>query len=208
MADQSTVFVVDDDPGALRSICWLIERAGLPVRAFACGASFLQDCDCGQSGCLLLDLRLPQRDGLAVMEDLAAKQITMPVIMITGDADVCSCVQAFKRGVFDYLEKPLDETQLLACVQKALAEDARSRQRASASIIAGRLSRLTPRERQVFDLLIAGKSLKQIAGICEITIQSAWRHRRRVFAKCQVQNDVELVRLMLSPDQLAQTESP
>jgi FixJ family two-component response regulator len=200
MLDQPTVFVVDDDPGTLRSISWLIERAGLALQAYACGADFLNACDPGQPGCLLLDLRLPERDGLAVMEDLAARHIPMPVIMITGDADVASCVDAFKKGVFDFLEKPLDEAQLLDCVRKALAEDARSRQKALSPSLFERLSRLTPRERQVFDLLVAGKTLKQIANACSITVQSVWRHRRRVFTKCLVHSEVELVRLMLTPN--------
>jgi FixJ family two-component response regulator len=199
MTDQPTVFVVDDDPDTLRSICWLIGQGHLPVQAYKSGAEFIKACNPDQPGCLLLDLRMPKRDGLAVLEDLAAHRITLPVIMITGNADISSCVYAFKKGIVDFLEKPLDESQLLDCVCKALAKDALLRQQARCPSLVERLSQLTVRERQVFDLLVEGKSLKQIASACEITVQSAWRHRRQVFAKCQVHSEIELVRLMLTP---------
>ena len=199
MADQPTVFVVDDDPGTLRSICWLIEHARLPVQGYKSGDDFIKACKPDQPGCLLLDLRMPKRDGLAVMEDLAAHRITLPVIMITGNADISSCVHAFKKGIVDFLEKPLDEAQLLDCVRKALAKDSQLRQQARCPTVVERLSRLTARERQVFDMLIEGKNLKQIASACDITVQSAWRHRRQVFSKCHVHNEIELVRLMLTP---------
>jgi FixJ family two-component response regulator len=200
MAVLPTVFVIDDDPEVLSSICWLIGRARLPVRAFTCGADFLKNCRPEEPGCLLLDLRMPKRDGLAVLEDLRTKKFTLPVIMVTGNADISSCVRAFKIGIFDFLEKPLDEARLLDCVRKALAEDLRRREQVHSPNLGERLSQLTPRERQVFDLLVAGKTLKQIASACNITVQSAWRHRRRVFAKCKVHSEVELVRLMLASD--------
>ena len=121
MGDTATVFVVDDDPGVVRSICDLIERANLPVLGFTSGKEFLERYKPGQSGCLVLDLRMAEMGGLAVVERLASQNISLPTIIVTGSPDTRSCVRALKMGVCDFLEKPLDGEELLDCIRTALA---------------------------------------------------------------------------------------
>jgi FixJ family two-component response regulator len=175
----------------------------------------------------VLDLHLPEMTGLEVQRTLAADGVTLPVIFLTADGDVNACAKAFKGGAFDFLEKPADEPRLMRSIRHALDADVARKQHAgrngsrpgkgakgalrkstsrrpasigdSDEIAAGIIERggLTARESDVMTLIVAGRSLKQIAGELQITIQTAAKHRARVWAKCSVANDVELVRLVL-----------
>jgi two-component system, LuxR family, response regulator FixJ len=194
MAEKPTVFVVDDDPGALRSLCWLIQQADLPVRAFRSGREFLdsyQPQEAG-AGCLVLDVRMPDIGGLEVQQRLSERGVTLPIIFITAHGDVPSCAQAFKSGALEFLEKPVDHAVLLKHIREALARGAEHRRQGE---FAARLSQLTPAERQVFDLLISGKTLKEIAGVRNVTVQTAWRHRLGILQKMGAESDLELVRV-------------
>ncbi len=196
MAAEPTVFVVDDDAGALRSLCWLIEQSGLPVRAFPSGREFLDAYRGDEPGCLVLDVRMPDLGGLDVQQRLLESGMGLPIIFITAHGDVPTCAHALKAGAVDFLEKPVDGKVLLDHVRAALARerDLAERKRAEAEI-AARFNRLTPRERKVLDLLIAGKTLKEIAGLNEVTVQTVWKQREAIFRKMQVESEVELVRL-------------
>jgi FixJ family two-component response regulator len=193
MTDKPTVFVVDDDPGALRSLCWLIQQADLPVRAYRSGREFLESYRPEDGGCLVLDIRMPEMGGLDVQQRLWQDGIGLPIIFITAHGDVPTCAQAFKAGAFDFLEKPVDDEVLIEHIQEALARNAEQKWRLSTAEYAARSSCLTPAEKAVLESLISGKSLKEIATLRNVTIQTTWRHRANILRKMGVENDVQLV---------------
>ena len=195
MASGATVFIVDDDLGTRRSLGWLIQQANLPVKVFGSGREFLDAYKADEGGCLVLDLQMPELDGLEVQKRLSQRGISLPIIFLTAHGDVPACSQAFKAGAFEFLEKPVDGPVLLAHIQKALARDAQRRQDSAISGFSTHMSLLTPSERAVFDLLIAGKSLKDIAIARTVTVQTAWKQRGAILKKMGVENDVELAGL-------------
>ncbi len=195
MSDEPTIFVVDDDPGALRSLCWLLRQADVRVRPFSSGREFLDAYRPEQAGCLVLDVRMPGMDGLDVQQALWERGAGLPIIFLTAHGDVPTCARAFRGGALDFLEKPVDDDLLLEHIHKAVARDADQRRQGSAQEFAARLSQLTPREKDVLDGLISGKSLKEIAIASNVTVQTIWRHRVSILEKMGVENSVELVRL-------------
>lgn len=196
MPTEPTVYVVDDDAGALRSLCWLIQQAGLPVRAFRSGRDFLDAYSGDDPGCLVLDVRMPDLDGLDVQQRLLESRKELPIIFITAHGDVPTCARALKAGAVDFLEKPVDGRELLEHIRATLARERQQadRRRAEAEV-AARFNRLTPREKNVLDLLLAGKALKEIAALNDVTVQTVWKQREAIFRKLRVESEVELVRL-------------
>ena len=192
MAKRPTVFVVDDDLGALQSLSWLIQQADLPVRAFGSAREFLESYRPDDVGCLVLDVRMPEMDGLELQRRLWEDNIRLPIIFITAHGDVPTCAQAFKAGAMEFLEKPVDHTMLLGHIRKALA---RSGDQKLQSDFAVRVSQLTASEKEVLELLISGKSLKEIASVRKVTVQTIWKHRLSILQKVGVENDLELVRV-------------
>jgi FixJ family two-component response regulator len=197
MVTDATVFVVDDDPGVLKSMRWLLESEGFLVETYSSPSQFLSSYDPHCPGCLVSDLRMPEMDGLELQQRLAARGSHLPVIFVTGHGDVPKCAQAMKAGAVDFLEKPASDNDLLNLVHQALEMD-RQRRRADARqpVIAARLHRLTPRERDVLRLLYEGKTNKAVAAELEVGFQTAAKHRARVLDKLQVQSEAELVRLL------------
>jgi FixJ family two-component response regulator len=188
------VFVVDGDAGSVQVIRSLLEPRGLPVRCFAQISEFLeQDAPTGP-GCLIVDLGRPGTNGLDVLEQLVAGGVGLPIIIVTGEGDVRSCARAFKMGVVDFLQKPIDGRELLDCVLRAVALRAGSPPASQA--LSAALAQLTARERNIFELLVTGKTLKQIAARCGVTVQSVWKHQQHIFNKFKVQNEVELANLV------------
>ena len=178
MSDEPTIFVVDDDPGALRSLCWLLRQVDVRVRSFSSGREFLDAYRPEQAGCLVLDVRMPEMDGLKVQQALWERGVGLPIIFITAHGDVPTCARAFRRGAFDFLEKPVDDDVLLDHICKAVARDAEQRRQGSAQKFAARMSQLTLREKDVLDGLISGKSLKEIAiasNVCKRRSESVAR---------------------------------
>jgi len=191
------VFVVDDDKSFLRSMDRLLRTAGYEVRTFISAREFLAaDRGDGQS-CLLLDLRMPGVSGIDLQEQLVASGYDIPIVFLSGHAEFRSGVRAMKAGAIDFLAKPFTETELLAAIGKALERDLRSRAgRAAKQEVLAKLARLTPREREVCDLVATGLLNKQIAaelGAAEKTIKC---HRGRVMEKLEVGSVAELVRLV------------
>jgi two-component system, LuxR family, response regulator FixJ len=196
---EPTVFVVDDDPGALKSMCWLIESAKFRVEGYESPQRFLSVFDSSRPGCLVLDIRMPLMSGLELQDRLNALSSQLPVIVLTGHGDIASCARAFKAGAFDFLEKPADGPRLLERIREALAKDAERRRRQTANPeIAKRIERLTARERETLELLVRGFSVKQLAAELAIDHRTAAKHRARVHEKMGVNNDAELVRIMLA----------
>jgi len=194
----ATVFVVDDDDGMRRGMEFLIDSAGYPVRAFDSAKAFLDAYRPGTKGCLLLDVRMPGMSGLELQQHLRAERIGIPVIIVTAFANVPMAVQAIKAGAFDFIEKPFEGSELLARVRRALAlaERADTDER-RAGEIRSRLAALTPREREVMELVVAGRLNKQIAGELGISMKTVENHRARVMEKMNAESLAELVRMAM-----------
>ena len=191
-----TVFVIDDDAGTRRAITWLLEANGQCVEAFASGEDFLRAYHPDRSGCLILDLRLPGMSGLALQEELDRRAIRLPVIMLSGYPAVAQAVEALQRGALDFLEKPVDEAVLLKHVERALAIDGERRRRERLRhACSERIDRLTPREREVMTLVVAGKPNKVVAWELGISQKTVECHRARVMSKLEVSSLADLVRL-------------
>jgi two-component system, LuxR family, response regulator FixJ len=197
MTHRATVFVVDDDPETMRSARWLLESEGLTVETYASGEEFLRVYDSSRPGCLVLDLCMPEMDGVEVQRRLAARGDRLPVVFVSGRGSVTQCAEAMKAGAVDFVEKPADDARLLAIVRDALEKDRRRRAvEATRPEIAARIARMTPREREVMLLLQAGDSMKVIAGRQGIGHQTVAKHRAQVLGKMEVQNEAELFRLL------------
>lgn len=197
MANEPTVFVVDDDPGALQSLCWLIQQAHLHVRGFCSGREFLDSYRCPDPGCLVLDVRMPEMGGLEIQQRLSEDGIGLPIIFITAHGDVPTCAQALTSGALDFLEKPVNAEVFVDRIRKALARGVeQSERQKSAAEIAARMSRLTRREKDVMDMLVSGKTLKEIAAVNSVRIETIWKQRVSLFKKMKVESDVELVHLV------------
>jgi len=194
-----TVFVVDDDAAARESLSWLLESIGLCVEAYATAAEFLRSYDPERPSCLVVDVRLPGMSGLDLLDELAAREITVPVIVVSAYAEVPSAVRAFKAGAIDFVEKPFCDQVLLDRIQQAIRVDSHARAaRAARAAIKARLTLLTPREREVMEFAVAGKANKVIAvelGVAEKTVEV---HRARLMRKLQVHSLADLVRFVLS----------
>jgi FixJ family two-component response regulator len=196
MHSNATVFVVDDDPAIRESLRWLIESVGLNVRVFSTAQEFLEGYDPSTPGCLVLDIRMPGMSGLDLQNELATREIQVPIIIITGHAEVPVAVRALKAGAMDFIEKPFSDQLLLDRILRAIEVDAQSRRvRSEQAEVAARLGQLTPRERQVMDLVIAGKANKVIASELGLSPKTVEVHRAHVMKKMQVASLADLVRL-------------
>ena len=199
MAAEPIVHVVDDDPVAREALRLLAQSAGFRVRSFASGQEFLEAGIPDQPGCLVLDVRLHDDTGLELQEQLAAAGVNLPVIIVTGHGDIPFTVQAMRRGALDVIEKPYDEKRLLDRIRQALTLSERAREERSRRMeIAARLASLTPRERQVLDLVVAGWPNKRIAADLGITMKTVEAHRAHMMDKMKAGSLAELVRLVES----------
>ncbi len=201
MNSEPTVFVVDDDPGVREGLEILVGSTGRPVETFPDAQAFLQAWDRQRPGCLVLDIRMPGMRGLQLQEQTRARRIDLPVIIITGQGDVPAAVRAMRGGAVDFIEKPFNDVILLDRIARAIAQDDRNRQeRVARAQSAERLAQLTPREREVLDLLVAGKTTKQIAARLGISFQAVAAHRNRIMDKLEADNVVDLVHIALTSD--------
>ena len=190
------VFVVDDYAPGRKSISRLLRTAGFAVTAFATAKEFLAQYDPETPGCLVLDLAMPEVSGLELQSILAGKSSLLPIIFLTAHGSVPKSVQAMKRGASDFLTRPVNDEDLLAAVRVAIEKDsALRREQAELSEIRARVARLTPREREVLEYVVAGKLNKQIAGELGTVEQTVKIHRAHVMQKMRVQSVAELVRL-------------
>jgi FixJ family two-component response regulator len=197
-SDASTVFIVDDDPAVRVAVRMTVASIGLRTREYARAAPFLAEIDSTRSGCVVLDVRLPGMSGLEVHAALTAREVSWPVIFITGYADVRMAVAALRAGAFDFLEKPLTAQLLLDRVQEAARLD-RSRRDGAARIaeLSRRLDRLTPREREVLKLIVAGQANKAIAATLTLSHKTIETHRANLMHKTGSASLAELIRLGL-----------
>ncbi|MBI3709325.1 MAG: response regulator transcription factor [Proteobacteria bacterium] len=199
MARDPTVFIVDDDEAIRDSLSALLETEGFKVATFGTGRAFLDAIDASRRGCVLLDVRMPDINGLELQQRLAAKHIDLPVIIMTGHAEVPMAVKAMKAGAVDFIEKPFDDGVILAAIRRALARPAKTgADSAEAADAASRIAGLTPRERQVLDHLVLGSANKVIAFELGISPRTVEIHRARVMDKMQAKSLSELVRMALA----------
>jgi two-component system response regulator FixJ len=193
---EPTVFIVDDDPAVRKSLRWLIESVGLSVDTFESGNDFLDALTNHHHGCLVLDVRLPGISGLELLERLNERDSHLPVIVITGHADVPMAVRAMKHGAVDFIEKPFSDQLLLERIQQAMADDAQHRQdQADVEKMRRRADHLTAREREVMRMVVDGKANKQIAAELHISQKTVEVHRARVMSKMEADSVADLVRM-------------
>ena len=191
-----TIFVVDDDASVRKSLTRLLTTAGYAVEAFASGREFLASERPPGPGCLVIDVRMPDLTGLDLQQALASSPHLMPIVFITGHGDISMGVRAMKDGAVDFLPKPFDEADLLEAIRRAVVKDLGDlRREAGVTDIQRRVDLLTPREREVFALVVTGMLNKQIAGALGIGEKTVKVHRARVMEKMRARSVADLVRL-------------
>ena len=197
MNSEPTAFIVDDDESVCVGLKILLESMGIKVECYASSVDFLESYDPYRPGCVIMDVRMPEMSGLELQKKLNEFDYTIPIIIITGYGDVPTAVKAMEMGALILLEKPLEEQVLLESVQKALAKDAKARKEwTEQTAVKERLDALSQREREVLNLVVAGKSNKKIAielGISEKTVDF---HRANIKEKTRVNSVAELVQLV------------
>lgn len=204
MQDQitPTVFVVDDDEEVRSALKLLFESVGLPVICYASAVEYLDRFDVSLPGCLVVDIRMPGMSGLDMQEKLKEFPLHPPVIIITGHGDVPMAVRAVQAGAVDFIEKPFRDQLLLDSVHRAIEKDAEMRGEASRlSEIHEHLNQLTPREREVLELVVSGMRNKNISEQLGITLSTVEAHRSRVMEKMQADSLSHLMRMMLTLEQ-------
>jgi FixJ family two-component response regulator len=190
------VFLVDDDAAVRRGLTRLLRAVGLEVASFPSADALLLALDGQEPACVVADLRMPGRTGLDLQDELARRGLDLPLLFISGHADVTSSVRAMKRGAVDFLEKPLADGELIDAVQRALtAYRERQAARREKETLAARLARLTPREREVFALVASGLLNKQVGYELGTTEKTIKVHRARVMEKMEADSLADLVRM-------------
>ncbi|SBT06980.1 C4-dicarboxylate transport transcriptional regulatory protein DctR [Candidatus Accumulibacter aalborgensis] len=193
----SHAYLVDDDDAIRDSLCWLLESRGVPCRSYPSAEDFLAAWNSSLAGCVLLDIRMDGMSGPELFDLLGERGSTLPVIFLTGHGDVPMAVSALKKGAFDFVEKPCNDNELVNRVIEALTLDANQRVAASgADSINTLISRLTARERQVMERVLAGKLNKVIADELQISMRTVEVHRANLFEKMGVRTAVELAQLL------------
>ncbi|MGA7674605.1 MAG: response regulator FixJ [Rhizomicrobium sp.] len=199
MAQDGKVFVVDDDPDVRDSLAMLLESSGYAAQCYESAAAFLASESPNARGCLIVDIQMPDMTGLELQNQLVARRSPLAVVVMTGHGDIPIAVQAMKAGAVDFLEKPFEDDVLLDSIRRALDRAFSVGNRTDAVKEAQtRLAQLTDRERQVLDLIVAGKANKVIAYELSISPRTVEIHRARVMEKMAANNLADLVRKSLS----------
>jgi two-component system, LuxR family, response regulator FixJ len=203
---EPVVMVVDDDAGVRNAMRLLLRSVRLESMQFASAAEFLERYDSDQPGCLVLDIRMPGMSGLELQQALNMRGAVIPVIFMSGHGDIPMAVEAMQHGAFDFLQKPFRDQDLLDRIQRAIAKDAELRKSLGEHArIRERLDELTPREREVLDLMTRGLQNKVIAQDLGVSPRTVEIHRARVMEKMEAQSVAELVRMMLDLGKAAVT---
>jgi two-component system response regulator DctR len=194
---QPKAHLVDDDDAIRDALSWLLESRGIPFVAHASAEDFLTCWTPELSGCIVLDMRMSGMSGLDCFDQLRERGSMLPVIFLTGHGDVPLAVATLKKGAFDFFEKPLNDNELASRIVEAMDLDAHQRAaNATKDSVKGRLTSLTTRERQVMELVLAGKFNKVIADELNISMRTVEVHRANLFDKMQVKTAVELANLL------------
>lgn len=196
MTAAGKVLIVDDEPALCRALERLLQSEGFEVACFGSAAELLERAEWPEVGCLVLDVAMPGMDGIELQRALAERGIRLPIVFLTGHGDIPMSVRAMRAGAVDFLTKPVTRADLLEAVRQAL-EKATAQHETAASLAAleARLARLTPREREVFEHVIAGKPNKRVANQLGTSEQTIKVHRARVLEKLEVRSVAELVQI-------------
>ena len=198
MSAEPTVFVVDDDGAVRGAIARLLKSVGLNAKTFESARDFLDNYNRDDAGCLVLDVRMPGMSGLDLQEALAEQKISLPIVIITGHADVPMAVRALKMGAVNFIEKPFSDQLLLDSIRQAIQQDTDIREaEATRGKANERMALLTPRERQVLEMVVAGKTNKRIALELELSKKTVEFHRSNFMKKMEVSTVAELIYLFV-----------
>jgi FixJ family two-component response regulator len=193
--EKSVVYVVDDDSSVRKALGRLLRSAGYEAKTFASAPEFLNYPYPDMPGCIVLDIKMPTLSGLELQDLLSEKNISFPIIFITGHGTVPASVRAFKAGAMDFLQKPLNNQELLGAVSRSVKKDHRMRRKQKEmQTLRSRLEKLTPREYEVFSHVVSGKLNKQVAFDLGVTEKTIKVHRARVMEKMGAQSLADLVR--------------
>ena len=193
-----TVYLVDDDSDVREALTLLLKTMGFAAKPFSSAQAFLDRPDPRQDGCVVVDIRMPGVSGLQLLERMATAAVRMPTVVITGHGDVTACRRAFKAGAVDFLTKPVDEQVLLEAIEAGFAQrDDLSRDQAERSERAALLARLTPREREILDLVAQGRSTKEIARALDLSPRTVETHRANIGEKLGATSVAAMVRAAL-----------
>src|SRR3990167_4443019 len=195
---EPLVYVVDDNEGVIESTRWLIESVGYHVKCFKGAKQFLDEYNPEVPGCLVLDVRMPEVSGLELQETLVKKGNLIPIIFITAHGDVAVAVRAMKKGAMDFLTKPTNGQVLLEAINKAVRQDLQRRQsEEKSSEIMERMNSLSPREKEVMQLVVGGRLTKTIADRLGVSMRTVEMHRSNIMKKMKVNSQAELAWLVL-----------
>ncbi|MCH9027719.1 MAG: response regulator transcription factor [Proteobacteria bacterium] len=197
-----TVFLVDDDEAVRDSLSLLMKSVALTSRSFASAGEFLAEYDPDRPGCLVLDIRMPGMSGMELQQKLIDMRAILPIIFITGHGDIPMAVEAMQRGAIDFIPKPFRDHELLDRINKALKDDRKNRDALlKREEVEKRIAKLTPREKQVLELVVQGKANKVISGDLEVSQRTVEIHRARVMEKMQARSLAHLVRMAMQIQQ-------
>jgi RNA polymerase sigma factor (sigma-70 family) len=195
---KPTVFLVDDDEAVRDSLGLLMKSVALTSRSYASANDFLAEYDPDCPGCLILDIRMPGMSGMELQQKLIDMRAILPIIFITGHGDIPMAVEAMQRGAVDFIPKPFRDNELLDRINQALEDDRKNRDSlVEREEVEKRIEKLTPREKQVLELVVQGKANKVIAGDLEVSQRTVEIHRARVMEKMQVRSLAQLVRIVM-----------
>lgn len=204
---ESTAYIIDDDAAVRDALSVHFQMEKIPVAAFASAKAFLEAVDPERPGCAVVDIRMPGMDGLELQREMIRRGLFLPVIVITGHGDVPAAVTAFRAGALDFLQKPFDEEVLIARVREAFAKDLQGRHAAGeVADIRRRVAGLSPRERQVMEMVAAGYSNKEAALKLGIGVRTVETHRARVMEKTGAESLSELARMRLKLQEAGETQ--
>lgn len=207
-ADKGVVYIVDDDAAVRDSLGLLLSLHGYKTAFFGDSEAFLTTWSKRLHGCLLLDIRMPGLDGLSLQKLLRERSSELPVIIITGHGDVDASREAFKNCAIDFLEKPLQEEQLIKAIEDAFSRNAKSQERKNvAAAYSADYSTLTPREREVMEHVVAGRHNREIAEVLDISVRTVEVHKARIMDKLGAKSSVDLIRQYLQ-NEIASGRAP
>jgi two-component system, LuxR family, response regulator DctR len=194
---EARVHIVDDDEAIRDALQWLLKTRNVPATTWSSAETFLDALQPDWCGCAMLDIRMDGMSGLECFDVLRSRRNTLPVVFITGHGDVPMAVSALKKGAFDFIEKPFNDSDLVSVVVRALEADAAQRStRTARQAVGEKLALLTAREREVMELILAGKYNKVIADELNISMRTVEAHRSKIFEKMMVRSAVELAQLL------------
>lgn len=204
MTSPATIFLVDDQESVRHSLGEMLSVFGFAVETFASADAFLARLDPGRIGVIVADVRMPGTDGIALVRELARRSVRLPVVLMSGHADVAMAVAAIKAGADDFIEKPIDDTALVAAINRALARtfEEVTAQRSKESLV-GRFNRLTPRQIEIFDLVVEGYTSHAIAAKLAISVRTVESYRAEIMDKMEAESVAVLVRQAIRLGRLA-----